>query len=123
MNKIQPKIFNGGWQLVMSETVCCNPSRELEVHLPVTPESVTMLRFVFITDSNLSKSNLHTTNEGNNEGNTVTFTLTNFLKQFGAFLNPFEFSIGADRYFLQMHGMSASRELLNLTISIFKKVA
>lgn len=119
MNKIQPKIFNGGWQLVMSETVCCNPSLELEVHIPVTPESVTMFRFVFITDSDLSKSNLHTTNEGN----TVTFTLTNFLKQFGAFLNPFEFSIGADRYFLQMHGMSASSELLNLTISIFKEVA
>lgn len=119
MNKIQPKIFNGGWQLVMSETICCNPSRDLEVHIPVTPENVTKFRFVFETDSDSQKSSLQTTSEEN----TVVFTLTNFLRQLGAFLNPFEFSIGPDKYFLQMHGMSASSELLNLTISIFKEGA
>lgn len=118
MNRIQPKIFNGGWQLVMSETICCNPSRGLEVHIPVTPENITKFQFVFITDAESSNARLHTVTKEN----AVIFTLTNFLMQLGAFLNPFEFKIGSDKYFLQMHGMSASSELLNLTISIFKEV-
>lgn len=117
MNRIQPKIFNGGWQLVMSETICCNPSRGLEVHIPVTPEIWSYFQFIFITDAESSNSKLHISTKEND----VIFTLTNFLMDLGAsLLNPFEFKIGSDKYFLQMHGISKNSELLNLTISIFK---
>lgn len=117
MTRIQPKIFNGNWLLVMTETICCNPSKGLEVHIPITPEIITKFKFEFLTDAKLSSGMKVVNNEG-----LVIFTLTNFLMSLGAFLNPFEFKIGSDKYFLQMHGMANNNELLNLTISMFKEI-
>jgi hypothetical protein len=118
MNKITPIIFNGDWQLIMSETLCCDPTHELLLLLPITSEKNIPFRFLF-------KTNANTTDKGINifqERDTLVFTLTNFLHALGASLaNSFEFKIGDDPFYLQLYGISTGESLLCLTISIFRK--
>lgn len=119
MNKIVPKIFNGDLQLILSETFCCDPTRGVRIHIPVTMEKDTVFSFVFKSDSDRSNRSIQT----NQEGNTLTFFVTNFLNTFGASLtNFFEFKIGPDQFFLQIYGTSTSEIALCLTVSIFKGV-
>ena len=86
----------------------------VQVHIPVTPEKTAKFHFVFKTDPDCSKRGLATFQEGD----VLTFTLTNFLSSLGASLSqPFEFNIGADKYFLQIYGNSSGEDSLCLTIS------
>ena len=83
----------------------------------MTPEKTAEFHFVFKTDPDSSKRGLATFQEGD----VLTFTLTNFLSSLGASLSqPFEFNIGADKYFLQIYGNSSGEDSLCLTISVFR---
>lgn len=117
MNKITPKIFNGSLELVLSETVCCNPKHGLQVHIPVTSEKTAQFHFRFESDSDSSKKGCATSQDGD----VLTLILTNFLGSFGASLtNPLEFCIGEDKFFLQFYGAASGSDCLCLTISVFK---
>lgn len=87
------------------------------MHILVTPEKSVQFNFVFKSDPDDSKKGLETLQEGD----TLTFILTNFLNSLGASLSqPFEFSIGADKFFLQIYGASSGEDSLCLTISVFR---
>ncbi|MFA6915050.1 MAG: DUF6864 domain-containing function [Parachlamydiales bacterium] len=117
MNKITPEIFNGSLELVLSETVCCNPKYGLQVHIPVTSEKIAQFHFRFESDSDPSKKGCATSQEGE----VLIITLTNFLSSLGASLSkPLEFCIGDDKFFLQFYGAASGSDCLCLTISVFK---
>jgi hypothetical protein len=118
MNKITPKIFNGSLQLVLSETLCCNASHGIQVHVPITVDKTVEFHFVFNTDADLSLQSC----TASQKGDVLTISLTNFLSPFGAALTqPFEFTIGEDKFFLQIYGASAGTDCLCLTVSIFRE--
>lgn len=116
--KIVPKIFNGTWQLILSETLSCIPSQGLEIYVPINNEKNAIFKFIFKTIDNKKLKDAHV----NQTDNILTFTLTNFLNSLGATLSdPFKFNIGKDNFLLQLYGISARSDVLCLTISIFKE--
>lgn len=117
-SKITPQIFNGDWQLIISETLSCIPSQGLQVYVPITSEKNALFKFVFKSTDDPKKRDASVDQEGNN----LTFTLINFLNLLGASLsNPFRFSIGKDNFLLQLYGISTGEDILCLTISVFKE--
>ncbi len=118
IGKIIPQIFNGNWQLMVSETLSCVPSRGLQVYIPITNEKNAIFNFVFKAADDQKRRNVSVDQVDNN----LTFTLTNFLSSLGASLsNPFNFSIGKDKFLLQLYGLSTGGDILCLTISLFKE--
>lgn len=118
MHRITPTIFNGSNQVILSETICCNPKLGVQVRLPITNENWVEFRFVFQSDSDLKKGATIF-----QEGNILTFTLINFLGAFGSsLLQPYEFRIGEDKFFLQIYGASPGQNSLCMTISILKEI-
>ena len=117
MNRITPKVVNGASDLIVSETFCCNPKLGVQIQLPITQDKTAEFHFIFQKDSDGANRSVQTTQNGN----ILTFVLTNFLSALGASLShPFEFGIGTDKFFLQLYGVSPGEESLCLTISIFK---
>ena len=117
ITKITPKIFNGDWQLIISETLSCIPSQGLQVYVPVTNERTAIFTFIFKSTQTTEKDV-----KVDQVDNNLTFTLTNFLNSLGASLSdPFKFHIGKDNFFLQLYGITTGQDILCLTISIFKE--
>lgn len=103
ISKITPQIFNGDWQLLISETLSCIPSRGLQVHIPMTNKKNAIFKFVFQSAEDQNVRNFSIDQVDND----LTFTLTNFLNFRGASLSkPFKFNIGNDKFFLQLYGIS-----------------
>ncbi len=118
MNRIIPKIFNGTRQLVISETFCCDPNQDVRIFLPITQEKTAELRFEFKSDADASNRHV----EISKKENILILTLTNFLNTLGAALTkPVELNIGKDRFSLQIYGTSTGKEMLCLTLSLFKE--
>jgi hypothetical protein len=116
--KITPQIFNGNWQLIISETLSCIPSQGLQMHVPVSPGKSAIFTFVFNSTTNPSDRDVNIDQFGEN----LTFTFTNFSTSLGAsLLDPFRFHVGDDNFFLQLYGISTGQDILCLTISIFKE--
>ncbi len=116
--KIIPRIFNGPWQLILSETLPCIPSQGLEIHVPINNEKNAIFKFVFETLDNSILKNASV----NQADNTLIFTLTNFLNSLSSSLSdPFKFTIGEDHFFLQLYGTSTGYDVLCLTIAIFRE--
>lgn len=116
--KITPQIFNGNWQLIISETLSCVPSQGLQMLVPISHGKNAMFKFVFKSTDNASEKDV----EIEQAANDLTFTLENFVNSLGTSLSdPFKFHIGKDNFFLQLYGISTGPDILCLTISIFKE--
>ena len=120
MHRVVPKILNGTRHLVISESFCCDPNQNVSIFLPITPEKSVELRleFEFDEDSSIRRVDISKTDD------ILIIKLNNFLNSLGTSLtNPLELTIGKDRFSLQMYGSSTNRDMLCLTISLFKEAS
>jgi hypothetical protein len=118
MHRVTPKIFNGDLQLIVSETLCCNPKFGVQIYLPVTVGRSIKIAFVFNENVDKSKKNCDISQD--NEG--LSISMDNFLAPHGASLSkPLGFAIGEDKFLIQLYGCSTADDCLCLTVSIFYK--
>ncbi len=119
MAKIIPTIFNGKYQLLISETFCCIPSLGIRLNIPISNNKFSNFEFDFY----LNEKQQNRSVQVNQIKSDLYFALTNFFNPLGtAFIEPFKFKIGEENFLLQIYGTSIHNDFLNLTISIFKEL-
>lgn len=116
MNRIVPTLKNGNQDLVISETICIDPSLGLELSMPIN--SVKNLKIIFNFGS---KENQDTKVQTFVEGDNLKIKFSNFLNTLGtSLIHPLQFSVGNSSFLIRMYGFSNNPNTLCLTISIYR---
>lgn len=117
MNRVVPTLKNGNLTLLVSETVCIDPTQGLELVVPINLEKSLKIVFVF-GDKEMQEGKVETSVEGD----VLKIKFSNFLSMLGVSLvNPLNFSIGNSSFLIRMYGFSNNPNTLSVTISLFKE--
>ena len=116
MNRVVPLLKNGNLTLVISETLCIDPTQGLELMLPINLEK--KLKIIFDFGDKEKQDNKV---EMSVEGDVLKIKFSNFLNTLEVSVNPLNFTVGSSSFLIRMYGFSNNPNILSLTISVFNE--